>query len=67
MTEEWELRLYCFCGAVCEVKGPPDVVSEVKRLFWREHDGPGHGICDAKAARRARLAREQMVLEGFRD
>ena len=63
MTEsENTLRLYCKCGGACVVTAPPRVRTEVKRIFLREHDGKGHGLCDASACQAARLQKEQMTL-----
>ena len=59
----WEGRFYCYCGGQMIVDGPPHLVHEAKRIFWREHDGPGHGLCDAATCRAARVKKEQLELQ----
>jgi hypothetical protein len=41
------------------------VAAEVKRRFWEEHDGKGHGVCEASVCHAARLKKEQMELEDY--
>ena len=67
LAERWEGRYYCYCGAKMEVDAPPHVVAEAKRIFWREHDGPGHGMCDRATCDYNRLLAEQKELPGFWD
>ena len=57
-----EGRFYCRCGATLEVDASPYVVAEVKRMFWRVHDGPGHGMCAKYQAERNRALDEQELL-----
>lgn len=57
-----EKRFYCRCGGQMEIHAPAHVVAEAKRIFWREHDGLGHGMCDAKTCRANRLKQEQLEL-----
>ena len=59
----WEGRYFCYCGAKMKINASPHVVAEAKRIFWREHYGPGHGICDEKMCDAARLRAEQIGLE----
>ena len=62
---ERTLRVYCRCGAYLFVTAPLDVAAEVKRRFWEEHDGKGHGVCEASVCHAARLKKEQMELEDY--
>lgn len=50
---------YCLCGASLTLRGVlPHVAEDILDLFWRSHDGPGHGPTTPAGARRARRAGE---------
>ena len=53
------LRLYCRCGAAW-LSTPMllDVYTKMLEAFSEAHEGPGHGLCDAKTAARARRKAE---------
>ena len=61
----WEGRYFCYCGAKMKIVATPHVVAESKRIFWREHDGPGHGLCDEKTCDAARIRAEQAEFQGI--
>lgn len=63
VAEGWcAISWYCKCGAKLHVSGPVYVVAEAKRLFWKQHDGPGHGSCDPQICNSARLKAEAQTL-----
>ena len=47
-------RHYCRCGASLTLTGPESLVLPVVKTWREEHRGQGHGVCDAKAAAKAR-------------
>lgn len=53
------LRLYCACGAAwLSTPTPLHVYAKMLEAFSKAHKGPGHGLCDAKKAARARRRAE---------
>ena len=57
------LHAHCVCGGKMKVSAPYHVAAEAYRVFWKIHDGKGHGPCDAKTCdtnrRNAELAESQ--------
>ena len=53
------LLLYCRCGAAW-LSTPLllDIYAKMLKEFSKAHEGPGHGLCDAKTAARARRRAE---------
>lgn len=46
---------YCACGASLTLREPKAVLADyLLALFWRDHQGVGHGATPAAGARRAR-------------
>ena len=53
------LRLYCRCGAAwLSTPMVLDVYAKMLKEFSEVHKGPGHGLCNAKQAARARQKAE---------
>lgn len=52
------IREYCKCGAMFGITAPTKVALEVRDMFWKGHEGEGHGSCDSKTAARARAKNE---------
>ena len=49
------VRLCCTCGATWSMRGIPDAgAARIREAFLNVHSGPGHRLCDAAAASRAR-------------
>lgn len=54
------IRLHCTCGSSAVGLVTPDARARRFMENWnREHFGPGHAPCDAKAASRARAKEDR--------
>lgn len=52
-------RARCKCGGAMDVSAPRFVADRALALFWRVHQGDGHGECDGRTAARARRKAEK--------
>ena len=53
-----QVAWYCECGAAWKGFLPDNVVAKFKAAWDSVHTGPGHALCDAKTASRARMKAE---------
>lgn len=56
-------RAYCKCGGAMKVTAPKHVVDKVLEIFWEQHIGTGHGVCDATTARKERARQDRAAAE----
>ena len=57
------ISVHCRCGGKMRVSAPVRAAMEAKRLFWKQHDGPGHGPCDGKTCNKNRAKAEAAELQ----
>jgi len=60
------VALYCICGDGASGELPEADAPRFEEIFWRIHNGEGHGTTDAATAQAARRERDRQDINAAR-